>query len=379
MIKSLPLCLILALMPMLFNQAAAQSETGLAIYYADYLHGQPTAYGETYLRDEMTAAHRFHPPGTLLQVTRLDNGRSVVVRVNDRGAFCEGCIVDVSKAAALQLDLLKDGKARVSVNVVGRQEPPANPAITSRGVTTISPMVNQHTTYPRPSAGTQNTATYPADQPVGYGQQNMQARTPYPAVTERSVPEGYHYEEALARRNAHLEQYTGGTYKILPSDNSTYERLRARGLLPEKRIPENDASFYERGGVPVSQQTQAQSYGTVNEPQVNTRAAAQPSNYITWEVPSQPTKVYDMTETVQQEGRYAVQLAAYRNQVNAQRQLAAVRQKGISNAYLLEIMHEGAKLYKVLSGPYGNKQMAMNQLSQYKQQLLLDGIVILLQ
>src|SRR5690606_1622995 len=88
-----------------FYFASAQSysvaERGVATFYADYLEGQPTAYGEFYHKDEMTAAHRSHPAGTLLKVTRLDNQRSVIVRVNDWGQLCEGCVVSVSKVAAL--------------------------------------------------------------------------------------------------------------------------------------------------------------------------------------------------------------------------------------------------------------------------------------
>lgn len=95
-------------------------ETGLAIFYGDYLDGQSTALGEIYHREEMTTAHKSHPKGTLLKVTRLDNRKSVIVRVNDRGPYCDGCVVDISKAAADYIDLIKVGKTQVQVEVVGR-------------------------------------------------------------------------------------------------------------------------------------------------------------------------------------------------------------------------------------------------------------------
>ena len=100
-------------------------EEGDAVYYADYLHGQSTAFGEIYSMYEMTAAHKTHMLGTILKVTRLDNGRFVMVRVNDRGPFSEGCIIDLSKAAAQQIDLINTGKTRVRIEVVDYS--PTNP------------------------------------------------------------------------------------------------------------------------------------------------------------------------------------------------------------------------------------------------------------
>lgn len=94
-------------------------ETGYAIFYADYLHGEPTSLGETYDMNRLSCAHNTMPLGTMLKVTRVDNGASVIVRVNDRGPRAEGCIVSLSKAAAIQLDMLKLGKTRVRVESVG--------------------------------------------------------------------------------------------------------------------------------------------------------------------------------------------------------------------------------------------------------------------
>jgi rare lipoprotein A len=93
-------------------------EFGLASYYSDQYHGTPTAYGEKYDKNAFTAAHKKHPLGTRLRVTRLDNRLSVVVRVNDRGPYIKGRIVDLSRAAAEKLDLIKDGKAQVQVDVL---------------------------------------------------------------------------------------------------------------------------------------------------------------------------------------------------------------------------------------------------------------------
>ncbi len=94
---------------------AAPSPPGpvVASYYSPALEGNPTASGEPYDPDELTAAHRTLPMGTRVRVTNVRNGRSVVVRVNDRGPFIARRVIDLSHAAARQLGMLRSGVARV--------------------------------------------------------------------------------------------------------------------------------------------------------------------------------------------------------------------------------------------------------------------------
>lgn len=99
-------------------QTLGSGMAGKASYYAHQYHGRPTASGEPYNMYAMTAAHPSLPFGTLLRVTNLQNGRSVVVRVNDRGPYKPGRVVDVSLAAAEQLGLILPGTAEVRLEVV---------------------------------------------------------------------------------------------------------------------------------------------------------------------------------------------------------------------------------------------------------------------
>jgi rare lipoprotein A len=98
--------------------AAAFQEIGMASYYSDDFQGKKTASGELYDKNKLTAAHKSHPFGTQIRVTRLDNNRSVVVRVNDRGPYISGRIVDLSRKAAETLGLIREGSAKVKVEVV---------------------------------------------------------------------------------------------------------------------------------------------------------------------------------------------------------------------------------------------------------------------
>lgn len=94
---------------------------GTASYYADEFHGRQTSNGETYDMHALTAAHRTLPFNTLLKVTNLGNGRSIVVRVNDRGPFKEGRIVDLSYEAARRLEMIGPGTALVRLQIVGAE------------------------------------------------------------------------------------------------------------------------------------------------------------------------------------------------------------------------------------------------------------------
>lgn len=95
------------------------TERGVASWYGEPFHGRQTASGEVYDMNLMTAAHKELPFHTLVEVVNLDNGRSTVVRVNDRGPFVRGRIVDVSFAAARDLGMVGQGTARVELRVLG--------------------------------------------------------------------------------------------------------------------------------------------------------------------------------------------------------------------------------------------------------------------
>jgi rare lipoprotein A len=90
-------------------------ETGTASFYGSRHHGKRTASGEPFNQHGLTAAHRTLPFGTRVMVTNLKNDRSVVVRINDRGPHTRGRLIDLSKAAAQQLDMIRSGTARVRV------------------------------------------------------------------------------------------------------------------------------------------------------------------------------------------------------------------------------------------------------------------------
>jgi rare lipoprotein A len=91
---------------------------GKASYYADAFHGKVTASGEIFDMTKLTAAHRSLPYGTILQIRNIKNNKTIVVRVNDRGPFKGNRVIDVSKAAAEALDMIRDGIIDVEITIL---------------------------------------------------------------------------------------------------------------------------------------------------------------------------------------------------------------------------------------------------------------------
>ena len=93
-------------------------QKGKASYYARSFQGKETASGETFNQNELVAAHKTLPFDTRVEVTNLENGKQVTVRINDRGPFKPGRIIDLSRVAANRIDLLEDGIAPVRIETL---------------------------------------------------------------------------------------------------------------------------------------------------------------------------------------------------------------------------------------------------------------------
>ena len=104
-------------------------QTGMASFYSDSFEGKLTANGEIFSNSEMTAAHRTLSFGTRVRVTNLKIGRAAVVRSTDRGPVVEGRILDVSLAAATQLDFVDDGLAEVRLDLLDKAGQIRNPVV----------------------------------------------------------------------------------------------------------------------------------------------------------------------------------------------------------------------------------------------------------
>jgi len=100
------------------SSAHGYAKEGIASWYGKEFHNRPTSSGEPYDMFAMTAAHKILPLGTYVKVTNLENNKSIVVRINDRGPFVAGRVIDLSHSAASNLDMLQSGTAPVRVETI---------------------------------------------------------------------------------------------------------------------------------------------------------------------------------------------------------------------------------------------------------------------
>ncbi len=112
------LALALAIASLTFVPVTSESkfqQEGVASFYHGMFHGRKTANGERFSNLKMTAAHRTLPLGSVVRVTNLENGKEVVVRINDRGPYKNGRVIDLSRAAAKKLGMIKQGLVDVKI------------------------------------------------------------------------------------------------------------------------------------------------------------------------------------------------------------------------------------------------------------------------
>ncbi len=110
--------------PHLLLEHAIYIEDGKGSWYGRWHHGRETASGERYNMYQMTAAHPTLPLGTVVRVTNLATGKKIKVRINDRGPYCQGRVIDLSAAAARALGITKKGTARVQIEAFASDQTP---------------------------------------------------------------------------------------------------------------------------------------------------------------------------------------------------------------------------------------------------------------
>jgi rare lipoprotein A len=231
---------------------AQWSETGTATYYADKLHGQRTTSGELYDRYDLTAAHHLLPLGSRIRVTRLDNNLSVEVRVNDCFKTFQGRVVDLSRAAAEQLNLIRIGTARVKVELITKGKgktctpgavipdvqppvPASNPDTTQTTTVATTSTVPTPDTPPAPWA-TPSSGIYRADalEPIreGFGVQIGAFSARENAVLLLSQMKGIDFHNLLI---AFAEGTSTAPFKVIVGPYETREEAVAlQGMLLTK-------------------------------------------------------------------------------------------------------------------------------------------------
>ncbi len=235
------------------SSSASYLERGVASWYGPGFHKERTSTGEPYDMYGMTAAHKTLPLPAYVRVTNLQNGRSVVVRVNDRGPFVNNRIIDLSYTAASRLDMLRNGTAMVEVRALGYPAATPDAAATLLAAVPATPASGQAGAAASPGAGSPAASSGAAASGAASGAVTAEpASAPIPAVrTVLFVQAGAFADPANAERLA--AKLRGGGYgKIFIRDDLIAGRTMYRVRIgPVADVPEFDriVAALQRAGV----------------------------------------------------------------------------------------------------------------------------------
>jgi len=224
-------------------------ETGIASWYGEPFHGRATANGEPYDMNDVSAAHKTLPLPSFVRVTNLDNGRSMVVRVNDRGPFVNGRIIDMSRRGAQLLGFHEKGTARVRVSAVrdadgGAVVPqPEAPPTAARPTVAAAPQEGVQSEALAPPSGTRTQTREPAPprgrQPAPVAAAGPRETAPSAAM---ALAEAQVVEQAAVRPTSIFIQ--AGAFLQFENANRLSARLSPHGPSRVSRFKINGQEFF---------------------------------------------------------------------------------------------------------------------------------------
>jgi len=355
---------------------AQQADVGLSNYYSDALQGNPTAYGEIYDRTQYTASHRTYPKGTLLKVTRLDNSKSVIVRVNDRGPFSsDGAIISLSMAAASLIDLTLVGHAQVKVEQFGYSDNNA----TAANYNTVNNQSSNSYAFDRIYNGSPQEVPQDyftprgTNTPNGYNTTNQQ----YNNTTQNSnqqtqsqygpVPPSYdrRFQNRSAGYNAANEASNQAPSEYGYYGNSSTNSYNNYNNTSATYAPAyNSTNNTSNNNIPNSYSTSGNSFAwnAVTTNAANT--AAIPGNV-------------EGFPTLQAGSGYSIQIGSYSQLDNVTRQALSLKNLGLTEIYVTQTpAANGGRIYKIFAGRFDNRESANVYVTQIKRQFLVNGFVV---
>lgn len=306
--------LFLFLTPMLSAQ-----ERGIASYYSDSFQGRKTASGEKYDKGKMTGAHKTLPFGTIVKVTRVDDGRSVKIRINDLGPYISGRIVELSGKAGEALGLYEDGLADVTVQVLGKSE--VTPTLADSGPATSTSGLPPTPTLKVPSSTTTKAApTKKAIIPPSK-----------PLVTDNK----------LVEKGPEKPKSYDRPKKIITPETKE-KATRTRTVAPQKS-------------------------GVVN---------LEPATKFT----TGKSYKIEVLEHNNQAVRYGVQVAAVKDIDGMMNLVTKYQSKWFDEVYVnVETAKDGQPIYKLVLGAFADREKAENYKRSMKKRKKMDGFVVELQ
>lgn len=308
------LFLLLGTFIFLGSQTLSAQEFGLASYYADQFHGRKTAYGKVYDKNKLTCAHKRHPLGTRLRVTRLDNKKTVVVTVIDKGPYIAGKIIDLSRAAAVRLDLIDVGVAEVKVEVIGKID------------------------MDKEDAKVANTTT-----------------------SDKATPKAYEDISPVQQKGA----------STTPSSNTKSNTQKTNTTVAKRQDTAQDPGKSGNTSATIKRFTEKNTSPTRIEqaPSSPDRASLVGKDYTKFGL----YKIQLMKPEIK---GYGVQVTALTNYENVLQSVADYQAKGFKNVYINVEPGIGGPVYKIILGMYDNEASAKRYKDDLRRKYRVNGFVV---
>ncbi|WP_379653813.1 septal ring lytic transglycosylase RlpA family protein [Pseudoxanthomonas sp. UC19_8] len=328
------------------DTAADYEETGLASYYGQKFHGRKTSNHEVYDMYQFTAAHKTLPLPSFALVTNLDNGKNVIVRINDRGPFHDGRVIDLSYAAAVKLGITGRGTGRVEVKALHPDDPKLPALLASRNAVRRPVATTVATGVPTTIATGKPAAVRPSamDQLVG----GLPAASRTAAVAAQPVPAAAApMDTKAAPSDPSLRYYTIPNTKKPASADRFEAWMKSQGVHVATGKP----------GAPAPAPATAVAVATpvaAGKGAAEAAPAARPA-------PAPARPVASAASTGNGNGTYGqsamavlLQVASFASRDNAERALARLVAAGIPTATLSDVIAGGRTLWRVRVGAADN-------------------------
>jgi rare lipoprotein A len=300
-------------------QLVGETENGLASYYSNEYQGAKTAYGDTYNKTDLVAAHRLYPYNSVVRVRNAENGKSVTVRIIDKGPFIKGRIIELSEQAAANLGMIGKETVQVELTLISTPDQPAQPG---------QAVAQAEEEQRRIEEALEETSRAGATPPPSL------ATEPTPRATEPSVPAP-----------------------------STYEAPAAAPPVPAEQAPAPDPT------VTVSEATAVVKATAVSSKEVVRKAGFGPGTYKI-EI-SKPTS-----------GTFGVQVGSFKDLESAMVKVTELQAKWFDNIMLEKVSTGTVSVYKVILGPsdkpdgFSTQKSAARFASDLKKRYKVDGFTV---
>jgi|GEM_PF-1567018 len=381
------------------QQSRGYSETGVASWYGTKFHGRKTSSGEEYDMFGMTAAHTTLPLPTYATVQNLENGRKIVVKINDRGPFANNRLIDLSYVAAYKLDMVKSGTAKVRVTAIDTGKNFASDDMRNRPIvagysnpSTTGPVVAE-SIFPGPvpagseisygqaavaagaAAGTYSNASQTVTAQSAYGQAAGAAVSTYNTGVQTVTGQTANSPGASnTNTNTTGYQATPG-YTVWQSGTSTYQSAAAAtGVSSTQMPPLNPASTGQ-----ITYPTSNVQYQTQTEPAWQTYQSGQTGETVTYQsaqsvdyASNAPVPPSPYTPPAQSRGIY-VQVGAFSDRTNADKVQLALQQRGFTPVNVMPVARAAGTLYRVRIGPMPDYALADAELARLTNSISFGG------